>query len=82
MTNNQNVREVQHKRDDIPSMAYPNSTIYILSAKGIQQLDYYRTEHYPVTHDFLVNPQRMRDRLLDTTPSATVRRMRKSRKPK
>ena len=63
-------------------MAYPNSTIYNLSAKGIEQLDYYRTEHYQVTHDFLVNPQRMLDRLLDTTPPAPVRRIRKSRKPK
>jgi predicted ATPase len=63
-------------------MAYPNSTIYNLSAKGIEQIDYYGTEHYQVTRDFLVNPQRMLDRLLDTAPQAPVRRFRKSRKPK
>ena len=63
-------------------MAYPNSTIYNLSAKGIEQVAYYRTEHYQVTRDFLVNPQRMLDRLLDVAPAAPVRRIRKSRKPK
>lgn len=46
-------------------MAYPNATIYSLSAGGIAKVDYYDTEHYQVTHDFLVNPQRMLDRLLD-----------------
>ena len=57
-------------------MAYPNSTIYNLSAKGIEQIDYYQTEHYQVTHDFLVNPQRMLDRLLDTAPKAPARKIR------
>ena len=49
-------------------MAYPNSTIYSLSTQGIERIDYYQTEHYQVTHDFLVNPQRMLDRLLDSAP--------------
>jgi len=35
MIANQYVCEVQLKRDDIPSMAHPNSTIYNLSAKGV-----------------------------------------------
>jgi predicted ATPase len=48
-------------------MAYPTATIYNLSVKGIDQIDYYQTEHYQVTHDFLVNPGRMLDRLLDLT---------------
>jgi hypothetical protein len=82
MIANQYVCEVQLKRDDIPSMAHPNSTIYNLSAKGVEQLDYFATKHYQVTHDFLVNLRRMLDRLLDTTPSAPVRRIRKSGKPK
>ena len=46
-------------------MAYPNSTIYNLSANGIEKIYYDQTEHYQVTHDFLVNPQRMLDPLLD-----------------
>jgi len=50
-------------------MAYPNSTIYNLSANGIEKIDYYQTEHYQVTHDFLVNPQRMLDRLLESSPA-------------
>lgn len=60
-------------------MAYPNSTIYNLSAKGIEQIDYYQTEHYQVTHDFLVNPQRMLDRLLDSAPKRPERKIRKPR---
>ena len=60
-------------------MAYPNSTIYNLSAKGIEQIDYYQTEHYQVTHDFLVNPQRMLDRLLDNVPKRPQRKIRKPR---
>ncbi len=49
-------------------MAYPDATIYNLSADGIAKIDYFATEHYQVTHDFLVNPQRMLDRLLDIIP--------------
>ena len=58
-------------------MAYPNSTIYNLSTQGIEQIDYYQTEHYQVTHDFLVNPQRMLDRLLDSAPHRPERKIRK-----
>ena len=46
-------------------MAYPDATIYSCSAEGIEKVDYYETEHYRVTHDFLKNPKRMLDVLLD-----------------
>ena len=47
-------------------MAYPNATIYLFSTTGISKVDYYETEHYQVTRDFLVNPKRMLDVLLDS----------------
>jgi predicted ATPase len=50
-------------------MAYPNATIYSCSTDGITKVDYYETEHYQVTHDFLANPKRMLDRLLDLSDS-------------
>ena len=46
-------------------MAYPNARIYSLSAEGIQEVGYYETEHYLVTHRFLSNPKRMLDVLMD-----------------
>lgn len=46
-------------------MAYPNATIYSFSVDGIKKLDYYETEHYQVTWDFLINPKRMLDMLLE-----------------
>ena len=46
-------------------MSHPNAAIYNLTSKGIEQIDYYQTEHYQVTRDFLVSPQRMLDQLLD-----------------
>jgi predicted ATPase len=54
-------------------MSYPNATIYELTSKGIEQIDYYQTEHYQVTRDFLVSPQRMLDQLLDA-PAPTLKR--------
>ena len=45
-------------------MAYPNATIYSCSGDGIRKVDYYETEHYQVTHDFLANPRRMLDVLM------------------
>jgi len=45
-------------------MAYPNATIYSCSKDGIRKVDYYETEHYQVTHDFLANPKRMLDVLM------------------
>lgn len=40
-------------------MAYPNARIYAFGEDGIRELAYEDTEHYRVTHDFLVNPGRM-----------------------
>lgn len=40
-------------------MAYPDSWIYSCSASGLSRIEYYDTEHYQVTHDFLSNPERM-----------------------
>jgi len=53
-------------------MAYPDAYIYSFSSAGIQRVDYYDTEHYRVTHDFLVNPKRMLHMLLapDDKPKA------------
>jgi predicted ATPase len=45
-------------------MAYPDATIYSCSGEGIEAVDYFDTEHYKVTHDFLANPKRMLDVLL------------------
>jgi len=46
-------------------MAYPNATIYSFSVDGIKKVDYYETEHYQVTRDFLIDPKRMLNRLLE-----------------
>jgi predicted ATPase len=46
-------------------MAYPDAWIYSLSADGVERVDYYETEHYLVLHDFMVNPRRTLDILLD-----------------
>jgi len=46
-------------------MAYPNATIYSFSVDGIKKLDYHETEHYQVTRDFLIDPKRMLDMLLE-----------------
>ena len=43
---------------------------------GIEPIDYFQTEQYQVTRDFLVNPQRMLDRLLDPAPKAPGRKIR------
>lgn len=40
-------------------LAYPDAWIYELTAQGIARVAYEETEHYQVTHDFLMNPQRM-----------------------
>lgn len=47
-------------------MAYPDAYIYACSESGIQRVKYEETEHYQVMHDFLMNPKRMLDILLDT----------------
>jgi predicted ATPase len=45
-------------------MAYPEARIYACTEKGLRRTDYEDTEHYQVTRDFLVNPQRTLDVLL------------------
>jgi predicted ATPase len=45
-------------------MAYPNAWIYHCSEDGIKRIDYKDTEHYQVTRDFLLNPERMLEILL------------------
>jgi len=40
-------------------MAYPNALIYEFGEHGIREITYQDTEHYRVTHDFLVDPERM-----------------------
>ncbi len=46
-------------------MAYPNALIYEFGEHGIREISYQDTEHYRVTHDFLVNPERMLAILMD-----------------
>ncbi len=46
-------------------MAYPEATIYLFSTDGIERVEYTDTEHYRVTRDFLLRPQRMLDILFD-----------------
>ena len=40
-------------------MAYPEATIYNFTPTGIEQVAYTDTEHYRVTRDFLLRPERM-----------------------
>jgi predicted ATPase len=46
-------------------MAYPDAWVYQCSAEGIERVRYQETEHFQVMHDFVVNPERMLDILLD-----------------
>lgn len=46
-------------------MAYPNAWVYQCSAEGIERVHYQDTEHFQVMHDFVANPERMLDILLD-----------------
>jgi len=48
-------------------MAYPDAWVHECSAAGIQRVHYQDTEHFQVMHDFVVNPERMLDILLDRT---------------
>lgn len=49
-------------------MAYPDARIYACLPDGLRRTDYEDTEHYQVTLDFLRNPRRMLDTLLDEEP--------------
>ena len=46
-------------------MAYPDACIYQCSADGVVPVAYEDTEHFRVTRDFLMNPQRMLRGLLE-----------------
>jgi predicted ATPase len=46
-------------------MAYPEAFIYHLSPDAVERIEYEQTEHYRVTRDFLLHPQRMLNVLLD-----------------
>lgn len=45
-------------------MAYPDAWIYACTEDGIRRVAYEETEHYQVTRNFLLHPQRMLDVLL------------------
>jgi predicted ATPase len=45
-------------------MAYPDAWIYHCSERGISRIAYKDTEHYQITRDFLLNPERMLEILL------------------
>jgi predicted ATPase len=49
-------------------MAYPEALIYNFSPKGPERVEYTDTEHYRVTRDFLLRPERMLKILLDRSP--------------
>ncbi|HMJ16372.1 MAG TPA: AAA family ATPase [Polyangiaceae bacterium] len=44
-------------------LAYPDSRIFSLDRTGMAEVKYEDTEHYAVTKAFLMNPQRMLDRI-------------------
>ncbi|CAJ0819904.1 AAA family ATPase [Ralstonia flaminis] len=46
-------------------MAYPDAYIYQCDGEGIRRIAYEETEHFQVTRDFLANPQRMLNILLE-----------------
>lgn len=45
-------------------MAYPDAWIYACTPSGMERVDYQDTEHYQVTKDFLNNPERLLNILL------------------
>jgi predicted ATPase len=45
-------------------MAYPDAHIYAFSQDGIERVRYEETEHYCITREFLMKPQRMLEMLL------------------
>jgi predicted ATPase len=47
-------------------MAYPHALIYECGERGIHPIAYEDTEHYRVMHDFIANPKRMLDILLES----------------
>lgn len=49
-------------------LAYPDATIYLLDGAPPRRVAYRDTEHYQVTRDFLLHPDRSLAILLDDTP--------------
>lgn len=45
-------------------MAYPDAWIYQFSKDGITRIEYKDTEHYQITRSFVMNPERMLEKLL------------------
>lgn len=46
-------------------LAFPGAQVWEFSADGIQKMDYRNTEHYQVTKQFLDNPEKMLNYLLE-----------------
>lgn len=46
-------------------MAYPGATIYNLSTKEIEQVEYEQTEHFKVTRAFLMNREKVMGELFE-----------------
>ena len=44
-------------------VAYPDATTFDCSKDGIEEIAYQDTEHFRVTRDFVMDPQRMLDQL-------------------
>ena len=59
------VRDLTLVRDKVPPtlLAYPECRIFWLDRAGMNEVKYEDTEHYAVTKAFLMNPQRMLDRI-------------------
>lgn len=45
-------------------MAYPDAWIYSFGKDGIRRVEYTETEHYQISRDFLLHPDRMLKTLL------------------
>lgn len=48
--------------------------VRLLHNSGIKQVSYEETEHYQVMHDFMMNPKRMLDILLETSKKKARRK--------
>jgi predicted ATPase len=55
-------------------MAYPHAFIYAFSRRGVKRVTYEETEHYRITRDFLLNPKRMLNVLLEPPKEASEAR--------
>jgi predicted ATPase len=53
-------------------MSYPSAWIYAFSDQGVQRVAYQDTEHYRITKQFLMAPERMLRHLLAPPAEATL----------